>query len=199
VGGDYGISPVKEAILPNKILRQHGLFLARKVTGGRTYPNLYDSAAFAMTDHQVAHLYLKDERERENIRNLFSGLPGLSRVLPPECFGLPSGESGELVLEAADGFWFAYPWWESAAEAPDYATHVDIHNKIGFDPCELFWKIPFLSTSIDPMQPRGSHGRLDCPACFAATPQLAERLQAKSLLEMSVSLEKVLAEIKVAG
>lgn len=197
VWGDYGISPVKEAIFPNRILRQQGLFSARKITGGRTYPNLYDSAAFAMTDHQVAHIYLKDMRELENVRKIFSGMSGVSRVLPPEAFALPAGESGELVLEAADGYWFAYHWWESAGEAPDYATHVDIHNKIGFDPCELFWKIPFLSTSLDCSQPRGSHGRLDCPACFAATAPLAERLQSESLLKMSLSLENVLGEMRV--
>ena len=196
VWGDYGISPVDQVILPNRILRQKGLFSARRVSGGLTYPNLYDSTAFAMVDHQVAHLYLHDPRELENVRQIFTGMPGISRVAPPADFGLPPGESGDLVLEAAAGSWFAYPWWESASEAPDYATHVDIHNKIGFDPCELFWKIPFLGTSMDCSLPRGTHGRLDCPACFAATPRLAERLQGENLLQLSISLEGVLANLR---
>lgn len=196
VWGDYGISPVDKAVFPNRVLRQHGLFSARRVSGGFTYPNLFDSAAFAMVDHQVAHLYLQDPRELEHVRTIFTGMPGVSRVLPPESFGLPAGESGDLVLEAAAGCWFAYPWWDSASEAPDYATHVDIHSKIGFDPCELFWKIPFLSTSMDCTLPKGSHGRLDCPGCVAATPRLAERLQTENLLAMSISLEKVLGDLR---
>ena len=196
VWGDYGISPVDRVVFPNRVLRQQGLFSARRVSGGLTYPNLFDSAAFAMVDHQVAHLYLQDPRELENVRKIFNGMPGVSRVLPPASLGLPCGESGDLVLEAAAGYWFAYPWWKSASEAPDYATHVDIHNKIGFDPCELFWKIPFLSTSMDCTLPKGSHGRLDCPGCFAATPPLAEHLQSENLLQLSISLEEVLGDLR---
>ncbi|MFA6930022.1 MAG: nucleotide pyrophosphatase/phosphodiesterase family protein [Lentisphaeria bacterium] len=196
VWGDYGIRPVHQVVYPNRILRQYGLFQARRVAGGQTYPNLHDSAAFAMVDHQVAHLFVKDPCELETVRKLFSGLPGVDRVLPPAAFGLPVEESGELVLEATPDAWFAYPWWESAAEAPDYATHVDIHNKIGFDPCELFWRVPFLSTSLDCTLPRGSHGRLDCLAAVAATPELAERLKTENLLQLSVSLEKVLGGLR---
>ena len=97
-------------------------------------------------------------------------------------------ESGELRLTAAPGAWFAYPWWEDAREAPDYASHVDIHSKIGFDPCELFWGIPPVTVSLDASRVRGTHGRTDTPACFAETiglepdpadlPGLAAALQA---------------------
>ena len=68
--------------------------------------------------------------------------------------------SGELLLVAADGRWFAYPWWEARREAPDYAGHVDIHNKPGYDPCELFFGWPPMSVSRNTSRIRGSHGKV---------------------------------------
>jgi len=70
--------------------------------------------------------------------------------------------SGELILEADDGFWFAYQWWDNAKNAPDYATHVDIHNKPGFDPCELFMSLwPPMSITQDNSKISGTHGISD--------------------------------------
>ncbi len=170
IWGDYGISPARQVIYPNRLLRSEGLFAVRRVGRSSTYPNLYDSRAFALVDHQVAHLYVPEAHDIEVVRDLFTDYPGVESVLEPSAVGLPADTSGELVLTAMPGTWFAYPWWEKAKEAPDYASHVDIHNKIGFDPCELFWKIPFLSTSWDASQPKGTHGRIDCPAAWSATP-----------------------------
>src|SRR5262249_34832102 len=47
--------------------------------------------------------------------------------------------SGELVALAERDAWFAYPFWLSDRDAPDYARTVDIHRKPGYDPCELFF------------------------------------------------------------
>ncbi len=78
-------------------------------------------------------------------------------------------------MTAKPNAWFTYQWWDSPKEAPDYATHIDIHNKIGFDPCELFWGFPpFVSTSTDCSKVKGTHGRNDLPAAFATTQQLVD-------------------------
>jgi hypothetical protein len=61
------------------------------------------------------------------------------------------------VAEA--GAWFAYPWFEKK-EAPDYASHVDIHNKPGYDPCELFFGWPPGSVSFDTKKIHGAHGHV---------------------------------------
>lgn len=196
IWGDYGIVPVKRYLAPNKILRDENLFNVRNIKGGMTYPDIYSSEAFAMCDHQIAHIYLKDKNNLEKVRKLFSAMPGVARVAGPDVFGLPTDESGDLVLEAEADCWFAYKWWDNDAEAPDYASHVDIHNKIGFDACELFWKIPFISINTDCSLPKGSHGRADVAAAFAASPALKERLEADNLLQLSQSLEKVLARIR---
>jgi len=61
---------------------------------------------------------------------------------------------------AADGCWLAYPWWTNPRQAPDYARHVDIHNKPGYDPVELFWGWPPGSVSMNTGRIKGSHGRI---------------------------------------
>ena len=62
---------------------------------------------------------------------------------------------------AEKGTWFAYPWWTDRREAPDFASHVDIHNKPGYDPCELFFGWPPMSVGMNPDRIKGSHGRVD--------------------------------------
>jgi hypothetical protein len=75
-----------------------------------------------------------------------------------------------MIVAEADR-WFAYPWWTSAREAPDYARHVDIHNKPGFDPCELLFGWPPMSVSLNTARVKGSHGRAGdgCEVAWGAT------------------------------
>ena len=67
--------------------------------------------------------------------------------------------SGDLLAVAENGTWFAYPWF-SKNEAPDYASHVDIHNKPGYDPCELYFGWPPGSVSFDTRKIHGTHGNV---------------------------------------
>ena len=189
IWGDYAITQATLPVFPNRVLMEAGLFMPREV-GGRLYPNLYDSRAFAMVDHQVAHVFVRQAEDVASARKLLSSLEGVERVQTPEEAGFDPADAGELVLTAAPGAWFAYPWWSKSAEAPDYAGHVDIHNKIGFDPSELFWGIPFLKTSQNPNRVRGTHGRTDTPAAFAVTPGLERLKGATSLLELANNLLK---------
>ena len=61
------------------------------------------------------------------------------------------------MLVAEDGAWFAYPWFEKK-EAPDYASHVDIHNKPGYDPVELHFDFATKSIPLNATFVKGSHG-----------------------------------------
>ena len=67
---------------------------------------------------------------------------------------------------------------------------MDIHSKIGYDPCELFWGFPFFRTSLDCGRVRGSHGLADAPAAFAATGWAECLKDAGSLLELTAFIEK---------
>ena len=46
--------------------------------------------------------------------------------------------AGDLIATACADRWFSYDWWLNDEVAPDYARTVDIHNKPGYDPRELF-------------------------------------------------------------
>lgn len=159
--GDYAVTPVGGgALYPNRLLRTAGLMAVRTVRG-MAYPDFHASSAFALCDHQAAAVYAADADSARRARAMLGAMPGVAAV--------HDGVGDEaFVLEAEPGCWFAYPWWEERREAPDYATHVDIHNKPGFDPCELFFgRTPF-SVSLDAARVRGTHGRADAPVALAS-------------------------------
>jgi len=174
VFGDYAIGDCEAgAVLPNRLLREAGLFDVRMVRG-QAYPDLYRSRAVAVVDHEVAHVHVREADDIERTVAALAGQPGIGRILHGDALaahGIAHPRAGQLVLEAAAGHWFAYPWWEKPREAPDYAGHVDIHNKPGYDPCELFWGWPPGSVGQDPSRIRGSHGRIgpDRRAAWAST------------------------------
>ena len=174
VFGDYAIAPCSQgAVLPNQALLAAGLLAVRRVSG-RLYVDLHESRAFALCDHEMAQVYVRQTADLPVVRDLLAALPGVERVMDAaeqSAAGLAHITGGELVLLAAEGHWLAYPWWQKRAEAPDYASHVDIHNKPGYDPCELFLGWPPGSVSLDTRRVRGSHGRVgdSRKTCWAST------------------------------
>ncbi|MHC5172871.1 MAG: hypothetical protein ACYSPJ_03810 [Planctomycetota bacterium] len=57
-----------------------GLFKTRSVNG-MLYPDLYGSGAFAMVDHQIAHVYIKDKTNIATIKDTLSETIGIEKVL----------------------------------------------------------------------------------------------------------------------
>lgn len=163
VFGDYAIQPVTHGtVYPNRALRDAGLFHVRTVKG-RSYPDYDAGPAVAIVDHEIAHVVTRGAGATEKAGEVLAALDGVERVLDRAAqkdLGLDHPRSGDLVLLAEEGTWFAYPWWTAPREAPDYATHVDIHNKPGYDPCELFFGWPPPSVSTNTSRVRGSHGRV---------------------------------------
>ena len=198
VFGDYAIEPVtRPAVLPNLALREAGL-LATRTLGGRCYPDFHASGAWALVDHQVAHVYAAGPDEANRAAEVLAALDGVAEVLGPGEIarrGLAHNRTGEFLLVAEAGTWLAYPWWTSRKEAPDYATHVDIHNKPGYDPCELFFGWPPPSVSQDPGRIRGTHGRAGPGGriAWASTLDLADRPQ--TLLELAHAVKTSLDEV----
>lgn len=137
---EYGITRVSGALHPNRILREEG-YLALKTDLGREYLDAGQSRAFAVSDHQIAHIYIKNRGDIPALKRLFKNTPGVEQVLDEEGkkgYGLDHERSGELVLIAGENFWFTYYFWIDDKKAPDYARTVNIHAKPGYDPCELF-------------------------------------------------------------
>jgi predicted AlkP superfamily pyrophosphatase or phosphodiesterase len=141
VVSEYGHVAVTRPVLPNRALRKAGLLEVRPGPFGEQL-DTFASRAFAVCDHQLAHLYVKDEGDVPRVREVLTGLPGVGRVLAGEErgeIGLRHSRSGEIVALSEPDAWFAYPFWLDDALAPDYARTVDIHRKPGYDPCELFF------------------------------------------------------------
>jgi len=137
---EYGISQVSRPIHPNRLLREAGL-LSLKIDLGKEYLDPLTSRAFAVVDHQTAHIYIRDRGDIPAVQEVFARVQGIEQVLDSagkQAAGLAHERSGELVLIAAADSWFSYYWWENDAMAPDYARTVNIHAKPGYDPCELF-------------------------------------------------------------
>jgi predicted AlkP superfamily pyrophosphatase or phosphodiesterase len=183
VFSEYGIERVDTPVHPNRILREAGLLQVRDEGGGELLDPVL-SSAFAVSDHQVAHVYVKEARLLPEVRRLFSGVRGIGEILDDagkRAAGLDHPRSGELVLVASPGAWFTYYYWLDDALAPDFASCVDIHRKPGYDPAELLfdpgllspklvvaWKLlekalhvrsTFNVIGLDPAVVKGSHGR----------------------------------------
>ncbi len=137
---EYGIAPVDAPVHLNRLFRQRGWIAVREELG----LELLDcgaSRAFAVADHQVAHIYLNDPSLAGPVRELLQGQPGIEAVLgdaEKAALGINHPRAGDLIAVAAERAWFTYYYWMDDALAPDFARCVDIHRKPGYDPAELF-------------------------------------------------------------
>jgi predicted AlkP superfamily pyrophosphatase or phosphodiesterase len=182
VVSEYGHVPVRRAVLPNCALRRGELLAVRPGPFGEAL-DTFASRAFAVCDHQLAHVYVHDPEDIPRARDVLAGLPGVARVLAGEergAVGLRHERAGDLIVLSEPDAWLAYPFWLDDRLAPDYARTVDIHRKPGYDPCELlldpklWWprgrllrrliqkKLGFRTlfdvVPLDPTLVRGSHG-----------------------------------------
>jgi predicted AlkP superfamily pyrophosphatase or phosphodiesterase len=137
---EYGINPVNNPIHINRALREKGM-LGIRAERGLELLDPGASRAFAVADHQVAHIYINDPLVTAQVKEIVAGLPGVALVLDREAqkeYHIDHERSGDIVLMADEKSWFTYYFWLDDAVAPDYARVVDIHKKPGYDPVELF-------------------------------------------------------------
>ncbi|QEC53479.1 putative AlkP superfamily pyrophosphatase or phosphodiesterase [Anseongella ginsenosidimutans] len=184
---EYGISQVQHAVSLNRLLRKKGLLQVR-VENGLELLDPGASRAFALADHQVAHVYVNDTTCMNKVRSLLEDTEGIELILDGEGkqqYGIGHERAGDLVAVAAEGYWFDYYYWMDDSRAPDFARVVDIHRKPGYDPVEMFTNpgIKFLMPLIawkllrkklgfrmlmdiiplDASLVKGSHGRINVP------------------------------------
>jgi predicted AlkP superfamily pyrophosphatase or phosphodiesterase len=137
---EYGITPVSAPIHINRALRDAGLLAVRIEDGGEIL-DIPQSRAFAVADHQIAHIYIGDPDLIPAVRRVVADLPGVEGILDRAELGaaaLDHPRSGELVAIARADSWFTYYYWLDDRRAPDFARLVEIHRKPGYDPVELF-------------------------------------------------------------
>jgi predicted AlkP superfamily pyrophosphatase or phosphodiesterase len=198
---EYGIAPVDTPVHLNRALRQAG-FLAVREEDGAEMLDPIASRAFAVCDHQIAHIYLAEPALKEPVAKILRDIEGVDEILDEagkRAHGLDHPRSGELVAIAKPNAWFSYYYWLDDDRAPDFARTVEIHRKPGYDPVELFLdpaiRIPKLAigarlakralglrTLMDviPLEAalvKGSHGRVtakaeDGPLVISSRPAL---------------------------
>ncbi len=137
---EYGITAVSGAVHLNRALREAGWLRVREELG-RELLDAGASDAFAVVDHQLAHVYVRRSELLGEVRALVEGLDGVESVWGSEdkrVHGLDHPRSGELVALTRADRWFSYYYWRDPERAPDFARTVDIHRKPGYDPVELF-------------------------------------------------------------
>lgn len=152
---EYSMHAVDQFVQPNRLLRESGLLVTRDTPDGKLI-DYEGSGAFAMVDHQIAHVYARTPDARTRAAEVLKS--DLVRFVDPIERGVNHRRTGDLVLETTSNAWFDYRWWDSPAEAPVFAKEVDIHRKPGYDPCELFFDPATRGVTQDPGRVRGSHG-----------------------------------------
>ncbi len=160
VVSEYAMTDVSRVIYPNRMLRDAGLAKINE-RDGHEYLNLRESKAFAVVDHQFAHVYVQDETEIDAAAGIFEGVDGIAHSLYGDergKLGLNHPRSGEVVLACEPDSWLAYYWWHDDAKAPPFARTVDIHSKPGYDPVEMFINMETKQTPVDATMVKGSHG-----------------------------------------
>ena len=185
IASEYGIEGVDDSVHINRLLRDEGGLRVREEQGLEML-DAGASDAFAVADHQIAHVYIKDHSKIARYASFCRGIAGVEQVLDRDAqarIGLNHARAGELVLIAESRRWFSYDYWLDDSRAPDFARTVDIHRKPGYDPLELFMnpalRAPKLQVTgkllrrqlgfrtlldvipLDTRLVRGSHGRID--------------------------------------
>ena len=181
---EYGIRDVSQPVHINRVLRESGLLACPRSSSDASCSTPAPARAFAVADHQVAHVYVNDRAKLQAVRELSKSTAGIEQVLDADgkrAFGIDHARSGDLVAIAAPNAWFTYYYWLEDDRAPDFARTVDIHRKPGYDPVELFLdpalRLPALTVAwklarkqlgfrtlldvipIDATLVKGSHGR----------------------------------------
>ncbi|MGC9940335.1 MAG: nucleotide pyrophosphatase/phosphodiesterase family protein [Verrucomicrobiota bacterium] len=200
---EYGITNVNQPIHLNRLLWERGKFdVAVREELGRELLNPGASEVFAVTDHQIAHIYLKHSSLAEKVRDFVEKETGSTVLGAREKIeaGIDHPRAGDLIAIARENAWFTYYYWDDDRKAPDFARTVDIHRKPGYDPVELFLdpniSLPKLHIALRLLQKKlgfrmlmdvipldanlvkGSHGRRpsdkkDWPVLITSQPELS--------------------------
>jgi predicted AlkP superfamily pyrophosphatase or phosphodiesterase len=152
---EYAMHSMDRFVQPNRLLRQSGLLVTRDTPDGKLI-DYENSAAFAMVDHQIAHVYARDQAAKTQAAAVLKS--DLVRVVDRTNVKVTHRRTGDLLLETISNAWFDYRWWDSSGDAPVFAKDVDIHRKPGYDPCELFFDPATRGVAQDPSRVSGSHG-----------------------------------------
>jgi len=185
---EYGISKVSTPVHLNRLFREKGWIQVKDELGLETL-DCGGCQAFAVADHQVAHIYLNDPTIGKEVREVVLASDGVASIREGRDLwgeGVGRERGGDFVAVSEPDAWFTYYYWLDDQKAPDFARCIDIHRKPGYDPVELFLdpsiKFPLAKIGsflikkklgfrglmdvipLDAPLVKGSHGRDEVPA-----------------------------------
>lgn len=175
---EYGFNDVVKDIPINRLLREKDLLKIRTIRG-KEYIDFELSTAFAMVDHQIAHIYLNKFGKQSigKIKKILEDIEGIETVCDVDSkrkLNIDHERSGDLIVIAEMDKWFSYYWWfdegtssiirtdidgTTTEAAPSFTKTVDIHRKPGYDPLDLFFDPINKCISTNTALIKGSHGR----------------------------------------
>lgn len=214
---EYGIVPVSRPVHINRLLRKAGL-LAVRVERGLELLDAGASQAFAVADHQIAHIYTQNDVVKQKVMGLLKGVPGIAQLLDDEGkkrYHIDHDRAGDIVAVSEADSWFTYYFWLDDRVAPDYARVVDIHKKPGYDPVEMFMssklragykllrkKLGFRYVMdvipLDATLVKGSHGAVDIPTEYYPL-LISKDSQYDAELEPVVVRDIILGSLKMSN
>ncbi len=156
---EYGLVPVDQPIMINRVLREAGYLKVRSSPFESSYslashPPLLSSIISWPTstfNSRIASMKFGSSCKPSRVS---------TRWWHPASWSSTIRGSGELIALAKPNAWFAYYYWLDDQQAPDFARTIDIHRKPGYDPVELFMTSPGVPPSA-PSEETGvsvSHG-----------------------------------------
>lgn len=157
---EYSFNDVKSAVPLNQKLRDADLLATRNISE-KEYLDLEYSSAFAMVDHQIAHIYIKEgfETRTKKVLENIDGVESVLTSVEKRKLHIDNTErSGDMIAVSNKDRWFNYNWWYDSDKAPKFTKTVDIHRKPGYDPLELYLDYETKTISQDTKLIRGSHG-----------------------------------------
>ncbi|TWT87389.1 Type I phosphodiesterase / nucleotide pyrophosphatase [Pseudobythopirellula maris] len=195
---EYVVTPVDHVVYPNRVLREAGLTTITLDDDGKERLDLKASQAWALADHQHAHVYVRDRDAAtiQKVVELFKNREGVAEVLGADeqaKHEIAHDRTGDVVLVSEPNSWMAYYYWLDDEKAPAFARQVDIHRKTGYDPVEMHVDMAAMKAGLGPIPLDaslvcGSHG----------APPREERQRGVMLSsERGVFVERTLADVDV--
>src|SRR5213596_3653463 len=151
VVSEYGITDARRPLHPNRVLREAGLLSALETPLGWELLDFGESRAFAVADHQIAHVYVKRREDRARVADLLRSIDGVERGLDDarapdfartvDIHRKPGYDPAELFFDPARPLVKLRAAWALARKALGLRYLMDV-------------------ISLDPTIVRGTHGRL---------------------------------------
>jgi hypothetical protein len=153
--------PVRAMLYPNRVLREAGYLVVEDTDQGPA-ARPRDSAAWAWTDSQLAHVYMRDPTPAavRRVAALWERCAGIRQVLCGRqrgLYDLDHPHCGEVLLVAEDDVFLSGDYWPDDVPRPRGARCFAPQSLLGYDPLQ-WWPSAASSGAATGRHVRGACG-----------------------------------------